>query len=102
MGTCRAMIIPNVEAPIAPMERIRRLTKSEEEAAKKKEELAEQRRIEDEERRKQEDKIIEAIEADFWAHKRKIAEGTHDTAIKSEPRCGPGMPAAAPSLDALI
>lgn len=79
----------------------RRLTKSEQEAAKKKEELAAQRKLEDEERRKQEDKIIAQIEKEFWQNSQKIAEGKAEH-VPSAPRCGPGIPNAAPSLDALI
>merc|ERR1711977_12744 len=71
----------------------RRLTKSEQEAAKKKEELAAQR--------KQEDKIIAQIEKEFWQNSQKIAEGKAEH-VPSAPRCGPGIPNAAPSLDALI
>lgn len=86
---------------VAEVKALRRPTKKEQEDAIKKAEEEEKQRIIDEERRIKEDKIIEQIEKDFWANNKKMQEGTLPL-LQGEQRVGPGIPVAAPSLDALI
>jgi len=90
-----------MEEMVAQVNALRRPTKKEQEDAKKKAEQEEKIRKEDAERRIKEDKIIEQIEKDFWDNNKKMQEGTLPP-LQGEQRSGPGIPVAAPSLDALI